>query len=106
MAALGATILCGVAIAKSSGMRDNEWRQYILPSYLCAAVLWMISSYTLAQAKGYQSDALGRVLLISFFLGFCCQPAALIFPFLGFFLEDKARPRRRSRRRHGSREPH
>ena len=96
--ALTTSVFVGVAFWKSGGLRD-EGREYLLPLYLGAAGLWTLSSYTLAKAKGYHADALWRVLMISLLLGFCCQPASLVFPFLGFFLEDKTRPRRRSRRR-------
>jgi hypothetical protein len=100
--AFATTVFFVVALRKSVGIRD-EWRDYLIPIYLCAAVLWTISSYTLAKAKGYQADALGRLLMISLLLGFCCQPAALVFPFLGFFLEDKVRSRRHfHRNRHNS----
>src|SRR5258706_13122278 len=87
--ALTMTGLFVVALRKSASVIDNRWRVYLIPIYLCAAILWTAASYTLAKAKGYGPDALGRVLMISLLLGFCCQPAALIFPFLGFFLEDK-----------------
>lgn len=99
--AFAMTVLFVVALRKSTDIRDNRWREYFLPIYLCAGILWAIASYNLAKAKGYGPDALGRVLMISLLLGFCCQPVALIFPFLGFFLEDKTRSRRR--RRHDSR---
>lgn len=100
--AFSVTVLFVVALRKSAGIRD-EWREYLLPLYLGAAILWTTASYTLAKAKGYGPDALGRVLMISLLLGFCCQPLALLFPFLGFFLDDKTRSgRRSSRRRHHS----
>jgi len=95
--AFATTVLFIVALRKSVGIRE-EWSEYLVPLYLGAAVLWTIASYTMAKAKGYQADALGRVLMISLLLGFCCQPAALVFPFLGFVLEDKTRSPRRSRR--------
>lgn len=95
--ALAMTVLFVVALGKSVGIRE-EWQDYLIPLYLCAGVLWAVSSYTLAKAKGYDADALGRVLLLSLLLGFCCQPVALIFPFLGFFLEDKTRSGRPSHR--------
>jgi hypothetical protein len=99
--AFGLTVLFVVALRKSLGIRADPWREYLIPIYLGAAILWTMASYTLAKAKGYGPDALGRVLMLSFLLGFCCQPAALIFPFLGFFLEDKTRSRTHSgRRRH------
>ena len=104
--ALTATVLVVVAMGKSVGT-TAEWGEYILLLYLGAAVLWTMASYTLAKAKGYGPDVLGRVLVISLLLGFCCQPLALVFPFLGFFLEDKTRSRRRSsRRRHNSTPDH
>jgi hypothetical protein len=86
------------------GLHDN-WRGYILPLYVLAGILWSITSYYLAKAKGYHSDALGRVLMISLLLGFCCQPVALVFPFIGFFLDDKTRTRSHRRRRRSSHRP-
>lgn len=98
VAALAMTILFFVGLAKTMRFRD-EWRPYLIPIYLCAAVLWTMASYTLAKAKGYGPDELGKLLILSFLLGFCCQPAVLIFPFLGFVLKDRSRS---SRRRHRS----
>ena len=92
--ALAATVMFFVALRKSMGFR-TEWDAYLLPLYLCAAVLWTVASYHLAKAKGYRGDELGRVLMLSILLGFCCQPLALVFPFLGFFLKDRTRSHRR-----------
>jgi hypothetical protein len=94
--ALAATVLFFLAARKSMQFR-TEWNDYLLPLYFGAAVLWTVASYYLARAKGYGGDELGRVLMISILLGFCCQPLALVFPFLGFFLKDRIRSHRRRR---------
>jgi hypothetical protein len=98
--AFAMTVLFLVVLRKSTGvMGDDRWSDYLIPSYLCTAILWTVASYNLAKAKGYGADELGRVLMISLLIGFCCQPAALIFPLLGFFLKDKTQSRRHSHRR-------
>src|SRR5262245_29464749 len=102
--ALGLTVLFIIVLRQSMGLREETWRVYLIPVYMAAAVLWIMASYTLAKAKGYGPDALGRVLLVSILLGFCCQPLALVFPFLGFFLEDRTRGRKHSHRRRRSHE--
>src|SRR5262245_58248619 len=93
------SVLFVVAMRKSTGFGTSDWSGYVIPIYLGAAISWSAASYYLARAKGYDSGALGKVLAISLLLGFCCQPAALVFPFLGFFLKDKTRSRERSHRR-------
>ena|SRR5215208_1772413 len=101
--ALALTVLFVVLLRKSMGFREESLLVYLIPVYLGAAILWIMASYTLAKAKGYGPDTLGRVLMVSILLGFCCQPLALVFPFIGFFLDDRTRPRRDSHRRRSSR---
>jgi hypothetical protein len=97
--AIAMSVLFLIALRKSAAVNRSEWSDYLIAIYLGAAVLWSAASYYLARAKGYDSGALGKVLVILLLLGFCCQPAALVFPFLGFFLKDQTQSRGRSHRR-------
>jgi hypothetical protein len=63
--------------------------------YLGSWTMWMISSFTLAKAKGYAGVMAGGILLFLILLGFCFPVAAFVFPAVALFgLKDKTKEKR------------
>jgi peptidoglycan biosynthesis protein MviN/MurJ (putative lipid II flippase) len=58
-------------------------------------VLWMLASYTLAKAKGYDSQSSSGMFVVFLVLGFCFMPIMMFaFPVIVLFgLKDKTRRR-------------
>lgn len=83
-------------------MSQDEVAMFFL-AYFCTAAVWMIGSYSLAKAKGYDDHTMGGVLLFLFIAGFCIPLAPFLFPGVVLFgLPDKTRGQRRRRRSHAS----
>jgi hypothetical protein len=97
------TVLLFAAMRKGfgiGGMGREKWHDDILLLYLGAVSLWMLASVSLAKAKGYGGEVMGRTFITLFLIGYCCPGALFIFPLLGFFLKDKtSRSRRGAHRR-------
>ena len=63
---------------------------------LATLTMWMVRSFSLAKAKGYSGDMMGKVFIFLFVLGFCFPIAPFVFPVVVIFgLEDKTRERLR-----------
>ena len=76
----------------------DNWNALGIILYVAAYGMWVISSLTLARAKGYQRDAMGALFTICFVIGFCIPILPLLFPFFIIFgLEDKTKDRMRRR---------
>lgn len=72
-------------------------------TYFSSVALWMLGSYNLAKAKGYDSHTIGGVFIVLFIAGFCVPMAALLYPAVVLFgLPDKNRRGRRRSRSHTS----
>jgi hypothetical protein len=64
--------------------------------YLGTVTLWMVGSFSFANAKGYDTDTMGALFLFLFFLGLCLPVAPILFPIVVLFgLKDKTRHRNR-----------
>ncbi len=78
---------------------SDTWIIAFILLYLAAVTMWMVGSFTLAKAKGYEGDLACGVFVFLYVVGFCFPIAPLLFPGgVIFGLKDKARHRRRSHR--------
>ena len=60
--------------------------------------MWMVASFSLARAKGYQRDFASGLFVVIYIIGFCFPIAPILFPlFIIFALEDKAKSRNNER---------
>jgi uncharacterized membrane protein YhaH (DUF805 family) len=94
------SVLLGMVFYKSNHVRvgEDNWTALGVVLYFVAYAMWVISSLTLARAKGYQRDAMGALFTICFVIGFCIPILPLLFPFFIIFgLEDKTKDRMRRR---------
>lgn len=85
--------LAGVRVS-----HDDMW-VFLMFWYLVVMTLWAMSCFTLAKAKGYDTNSIGGMFLFLMLLGFCIPLAPLIFPLgIMFGLKDKTRMHRPRRR--------
>src|SRR5260370_2017536 len=74
---------------------SEGWMVFWFFLYLGTVTLWMVGSFSLAKAKGYDTDMMGGLFIFLFLLGFCFPVAPFVFPgFVIFGLKDKTRERK------------
>jgi len=97
--ALALSVLLVVVFRKSIRVRtSDDWTALAVVLYLAAWAMWVMTSLSLARAKGYSRDLAGTLFLVFIVIGFCVPIAPVLFPFyIIFAMEDKAKDRMRRR---------
>jgi hypothetical protein len=68
--------------------------------YLGTVAMWVAGGFSLAMAKGYHSDAVGCLFVVSYLAGVLVPLFPLFFPIIvAFGLKDKLRSRKRRMKR-------
>jgi ABC-type phosphate transport system permease subunit len=97
--ALVLSVLLVIVFRKSIHVRtSHDWFVLALVLYFATWAMWVMTSLSLARAKGYSRDLAGTLFLIFIIVGFCVPIALVAFPFyIIFAMEDKTKGRTRRR---------
>ena len=88
--------LCVFAFLKTGHTRKNEdnLKALVIVLYFGSYAMWIISSMTLARAKGHDRDSTGILFAVCYIVGFCLPILQILLPlFIIFGLEDKTKDR-------------
>lgn len=101
LAGAAITIIVGSTLAGFLGReRMEDMLVVILFAYVGAVVLLMMGSFSLARAKGYETDMMGCILVFLYFAGFLFPLAPLLLPGIVIFgLKDKTKTSYRTGKR-------
>lgn len=81
-------------VTHREGPVSRVWAPLAVLWYFATLTLWAMASFTLAKAKGYDTDQMGAVLLFLYLVS-CCVPGAMfVFPAVAIGLRDKTRRHR------------
>jgi hypothetical protein len=80
--------------------RTDGLTTLIVVLYFASWAMWVMTSLSLAKAKGHSRDLAGTLFMVFLLVGFCVPTTPLLFPFFVLFaMEDKTKNGMRRRRR-------
>jgi hypothetical protein len=103
MGAIISTTLLAITVCKMMhtpmDQRTDGLTALIVVLYVASWAMWVMTSLSLARAKGHSRDLAGTLFMVFLVVGFCIPITPLLFPFVVLFaMEDKTKNGMRRRR--------